>query len=71
MISATLLDEMRRISALLQAGEIRAAHDRLERIVADNPGFVEALRLLAGTRQVLGTFDRSLAGLRPRGVRAL
>ena len=54
MISATLLDEMRRISTLLQAGAIRVAHDRLERVVADNPGFVEALRLLAGTRQMLG-----------------
>ncbi len=45
---------MRRISALLQAGSFRDAHDLLEAIVADNPGFVEARRLLAGTRQALG-----------------
>ena len=45
---------MRRISALLQAGSFRDAHDQLEAIVADNPGFAEARRLLAGTRQALG-----------------
>lgn len=54
VISPTLIDAMRRVSAMLQAGEFRAAHDELESIVAANPGFVEALRLLAGTRQALG-----------------
>src|SRR5438309_6639640 len=32
----------------------RAAHGELETIVAANPGFVEALRLLAGAKQALG-----------------
>ena len=45
---------MQRISALLQAGSFRVAHDQLAAIVADNPDFVEALRLLAGTKQALG-----------------
>jgi tetratricopeptide (TPR) repeat protein len=49
-----LIDAMRRISGLLQAGGFRAAHDELETIVAANPEFVEALRLLAGTKQALG-----------------
>jgi predicted Zn-dependent protease len=49
-----LMDDMRRISALLQAGDYRIAHDQLSAIVAINPGFVEALRLLAGTKQALG-----------------
>ncbi|MFI4906835.1 MAG: tetratricopeptide repeat protein [Steroidobacterales bacterium] len=45
---------MRAISALLQAGEFRAAHERLEGIAAANPTFVEGLRLLAGTKLALG-----------------
>ena len=45
---------MRAISALLQAGQFQAAQERLEGIVAANPTFVEALRLLAGTRLALG-----------------
>jgi tetratricopeptide (TPR) repeat protein len=49
-----LIDAMRRVSALLQAGSFRVAHDQLEAIVDANPGFVEALRLLAGTKQALG-----------------
>jgi tetratricopeptide (TPR) repeat protein len=53
-ITPTLLDAMRRISALLQAGSFRAAHDQLEAIVAANPEFVEGLRLFAGTKQALG-----------------
>src|SRR5438105_12156347 len=48
------IDAMRRISGLLHAGSFRAAHDELETIVAANPTFVEALRLLAGTKQALG-----------------
>src|SRR5438132_6159293 len=32
----------------------RAAHGELETIVAANPTFVEALRLLAGAKQALG-----------------
>jgi tetratricopeptide (TPR) repeat protein len=49
-----LTDVMGRISELLRAGSIRAAHDQLETIVAANPEFVEGLRLLAGAKQALG-----------------
>src|SRR5436305_1271992 len=49
-----LIEAMRRISELLQTGSYRAAHDELEPIVAANPAFVEALRLLAGAKQALG-----------------
>ena len=49
-----LIDTMRRISALLQAGSLRVAHDQLQAIVDVNPDFIEALRLLAGTKQALG-----------------
>lgn len=45
---------MRAISALLQTGQFRLAHDRLEGIVAANPRFAEAQRLLAGTKLALG-----------------
>ncbi len=54
MISPTLIETMRRVSALLQAGEFRGAHDQLDTIVAANPDFAEAQRLLAGTKQALG-----------------
>ena len=53
-MTATLIEAMRRIDGLLRAGRFRAAHDQLETLVAANPGFVEGLRLLAGTRQLLG-----------------
>jgi predicted Zn-dependent protease len=49
-----LIESMRRISGELHAGRFREAHDQLETIVAANPGFVEALRLLAGAKQALG-----------------
>jgi tetratricopeptide (TPR) repeat protein len=45
---------MRGISAQLQAGQFRAAHDRLAAIVAAHPTFAEAQRLLAGTKLALG-----------------
>ncbi|MGH8216611.1 MAG: tetratricopeptide repeat protein [Rhodanobacteraceae bacterium] len=54
MISATLLDAMRRINGLLQAGDFRTAHDRLEIIANDNPDYAEARRLLAGAKLALG-----------------
>ncbi|WP_460875236.1 2OG-Fe(II) oxygenase family protein [Rhodanobacter koreensis] len=54
MIPSGVIDTMRRIGALLQAGHFRVAHDQLETIVAEYPDFVEAQRLLAGTRQALG-----------------
>jgi tetratricopeptide (TPR) repeat protein len=49
-----LIEDMRRISALLQEGRFRAAHERLDAIVRANPEYVEALRLLGGTKQALG-----------------
>lgn len=49
-----VLEDMRTIGDLLQAGRLRAAHDRLEVIAQANPTFVEALRLLAGTKLALG-----------------
>jgi len=57
VITSPLLDDMRRVSALLQAGKFRIAHDQLEAIVGANPEFVEALRLLAGSKQALGDAD--------------
>jgi tetratricopeptide (TPR) repeat protein len=54
VISPLLIEAMRRVSALLQSGGFQAAHEQLETIVAANPGYVEALRLLAGTKQALG-----------------
>lgn len=55
---------MRQASALLQAGSFRLANDQLEVIVADNPGFAEARRLLAGARQALGDATGAEALLR-------
>jgi Flp pilus assembly protein TadD len=45
---------MRAISAQLQAGQFRAAHERLAKVVAAEPAFAEAQRLLAGTTLALG-----------------
>jgi tetratricopeptide (TPR) repeat protein len=59
-----LLDAMRRVGALLQAGEFREAHDQLEVLVAEYPEYVEALRLLAGTRQAFGDVDAAETLLR-------
>lgn len=55
---------MRAAGAQLQAGQFRAAHDRLEAIVAANPGFAEAQRLLAGTKLALGDAAAAEALLR-------
>lgn len=54
MIPATLVDVVQRINGLLQAGDFRAAHDRLEAIARDHPDFAEARRLLAGVKLTLG-----------------
>jgi predicted Zn-dependent protease len=51
---SVLAESMRRISGLLQSGQYRAAHADLESLVAANPGYLEGLRLLAGTKQALG-----------------
>ncbi|MGH8290591.1 MAG: tetratricopeptide repeat protein [Steroidobacteraceae bacterium] len=53
-VPASVLEAMRAISALLQAGQFQAAQARLESIIESNPAFVEALRLLAGTKLALG-----------------
>ena len=53
-MSVQLPESMRRISGLLQAGQYGAAHAQLESLVAANPDYVEGLRLLAGTKQVMG-----------------
>lgn len=54
MIPAPLLDAMQRVNGLLQAGEFRAARDRLQAIVETNPDYVEAQRLLGGVTLMLG-----------------
>jgi tetratricopeptide (TPR) repeat protein len=54
VITPALIEDMRRISELLRAGSFRNAHEQLETIVAANPQFIEALRLLGGTKQALG-----------------
>jgi tetratricopeptide (TPR) repeat protein len=55
---------MRRISGLLQSGQYDAAHPQLESLVAANPGYLEGLRLLAGTKQALGDSAQAEALLR-------
>lgn len=54
MISAELLESMRRIDGLLRAGELQGAHDQLVAIVDDHPDFAEARRLLGGVKLALG-----------------
>jgi predicted Zn-dependent protease len=63
-MSVTLTESMRRISSLLQSGEYRAAHSQLQTLVQANPQYVEGLRLLAGTKQVLGDFAQAESLLR-------
>jgi len=53
-VTPAVIEVMRRIDRLLQAGQLREAHERLAEVVAANPRYVEALRLLAGTKQALG-----------------
>src|SRR6201989_338569 len=52
-MTPTLIDAMRGITALLRAGSFRSAQEQLETIIAANPDFVEALRLLGGVRPAL------------------
>lgn len=54
MPAPALLEAMRQVGALLQAGDLRTAHHRLQAIVASHPDCVEALRLLGGLRQGAG-----------------
>ena len=59
-----LLEDMRAIGALLQAGQYDTARTRLEQILAHHPDYVEGLRLLAGTRLALGQSEAAEALLR-------
>src|SRR5215472_18245513 len=54
VITPALIEDLRRISELLRTGSLASAHEQLESIVAATPDFVEALRLLGGTKQALG-----------------
>lgn len=63
-MSVTLAESMRRIMGLLQSGQYGAAHAQLESLVAANPTNVEALRLLAGTKQALGDIAQAESLLR-------
>lgn len=63
-LSPTVLDAMRHVGALLQAGDFRGAHDRLRVIVEQHPDYAEALRLLGGVRLALGDTDGAEALLR-------
>ena len=53
----SLLESMRQVGALLQAGDLHGAHDRLQAIVAEHPHNVEALRLFGGLRLGMGDLD--------------
>ncbi|GAB2575271.1 tetratricopeptide repeat protein [Dyella jejuensis] len=61
---ATLLDAMRQVGTLLQAGDLRRAQDRLESIVEHHPDYAEAWRLLGGVRQAFGDHESAEAFLR-------
>jgi Flp pilus assembly protein TadD len=63
-MSSMLAESMRRISGLLQSGQYSAAHSQLESLVTANPDYVEGLRLLAGTKQVLGDLTQAESLLR-------
>jgi predicted Zn-dependent protease len=63
-MSVMLVESMRRISGLLQSGHYAAAHSQLESLVTANPDYVEGLRLLAGTKQVLGDLAQAESLLR-------
>jgi len=52
--SPTLLESMRQVGALLQGGDLRHAHERLQAIAAEHSDCVEALRLLGGLRLGFG-----------------
>src|SRR6201996_7384829 len=48
------VESLRQINTLLQAGRYPEAQEQLRAVVAAHPESVEALRLLAGTRQIFG-----------------
>jgi tetratricopeptide (TPR) repeat protein len=53
-VPPTVIDAMRHVGSLLQAGDFRGAHDRLQAIVEQHPDYAEALRLFGGVRLTLG-----------------
>lgn len=59
-----LLATMQRISALLQRGDLKAAHDQLQEVVQQHPDCAEALRLLGGIKQALGDTEAAETLLR-------
>ena len=59
-----MTETLRRISEQLQSGQYAAAHAQLESFLAANPDHVEGLRLLAGTKQVLGDLIQAESLLR-------
>ena len=59
-----VLDTMRHVGTLLQTGDLRGAHDRLQAIVEQHPDYAEALRLFGGVRLALGDTDGAEALLR-------
>ncbi|MFK2892577.1 putative 2OG-Fe(II) oxygenase [Dyella flagellata] len=59
-----VLEAMQQIGKMLQAGDLRAAHDRLQSIVEQHPEYAEGLRLLGGVRQALGDVEGAEALLR-------
>ncbi|MEW9572675.1 putative 2OG-Fe(II) oxygenase [Rhodanobacter sp. Si-c] len=63
-IPLPLPDAMRQVGALLQAGDLHDAHDKLQAIVAGHPDCVEALRLLGGLRLGFGDGEGGEALLR-------
>ena len=54
MTSPQTLEAMQRVNGLLQAGEFRAARERLRAIVEAHPDYAEAQRLLGGVTLMLG-----------------
>lgn len=60
----TLPESMRQVGALLHAGDLRQAHERLQAIVSEHPDCAEALRLLGGLRQSFGDTPGAEALLR-------
>lgn len=62
--SPELLNTMRQVGSLLQSGDLRGAHDRLQSVLDTQPDYVEALRLLGGIRQSFGDTEGAEALLR-------
>ncbi|WP_333680594.1 tetratricopeptide repeat protein [Dyella sp.] len=63
-LSPPLREAMQHVGALLQAGDFRGAHDRLQSVVEQHPGYAEAMRLLGGVKQALGDLEGAEASLR-------